>query len=156
MNRLGKGFRALGGVFVLLNLIVFFMPVTQSVRENYPTKEWSQLQYVMNVISDGEPYFTEYTMSRVLWVIFLVVLPVIMSALAGIWGIVGDDEQIISPVLSFIILGLYIGLFCSISSYYPNQSYSRAMAGNLNLICSAGGAFFSMIGYLPNQREKKL
>lgn len=156
MNRLGKGFRALGGVFVLLNLIVFFMPVTQSVRENYPTKEWSQLQYVMNVISDGEPYFTEYTMSRVLWVIFLVVLPVIMSALAGIWGIVGDDEQIISPVLSFIILGLYIGLFCSISSYYPNQSYSRAMAGNLNLICSAGGAFFSMIGLFTKPKRKKV
>lgn len=156
MNRLGKRFRAMGGVFVLINIVAFFLPVTQSIRENYPTKNWSQLQYVINVMEEGEPFLTSYTTSRLIWVICLVVLPLLLSALAGIWGIVGDDRQIVSPILSFVVLGLYIGLFFSISAFYPNQSYSRATAGFLNLACSGGAVLFSVIGLCNTPRSKKI
>jgi len=156
MNRLGKGLRVLGGVLILCNIIIFFLPMTQSIRENYPTKTWSQLQYVTNVMSDGEPYMTSFATNRMIWVLCLIVLPVLLAALTGIWGIVGDDRQIVSPILSLIVLGLYIGLFLSVTSYYPEKSYSRDLAGILNLACSGSGALLSVIGLCVTPQKKKV
>ena len=146
MNRLGKGFRLTGGIFALINVVLFFLPMTQSVRVNYPTKIWSQLSYVTQVTGDGEPYLTGYTTERLMWVGGLIVLPLLLSALTGIWGIVGDDRQLVSPLMSFVVLGLYIGLFMTVSFYYPDATYERAFAGAANLICSGLAAAFGLFG----------
>lgn len=156
MNQFKKSFRTIGGVFILLNIVVFFFPMTQSVRENYPTKAWSQLQYVTQVMGEGEPYATTYSSDRMLWMLCLIILPLLLSALAGVWGIVGDDRQIVSPILSLIVLCLYIGLFVSVPNFYPNQSYCREVAGTLNLICSGLGAFCSIIGLFGASKSKNI
>lgn len=156
MNRLGKGLRATGGVFVLLNIIIFFLPLSQRVLTNYPTKFWSQLQYVMNVQTVEEPFMAAYTPSRLIWCICLLILPLVLSALTGIWGILGDEKQKVSPILSFVILGLYIGLAVTLPSYFPNNSYSVAPTGWLNLVCTSIGAIISAIGLAQKSEDHKV
>ncbi len=154
MNRLGKNLRVIGGVFMLLNLIIFFLPLTQRVWTHYPTKRWSQLQYVLNIRTVEEPFLTAYTPSRMIWCICLLILPVLLSILAGIWGILGDDKQKISSVISFIILGLYIGLAVTLPSYLPDESYSVTSTGWLNIICSSIGAIISVFCVLQKTGDK--
>ena len=94
-----------------------------------------------------------YTPGRMIWCICLLILPLLLSALAGIWGILGDDTQKVSPILSFVILGLYIGLAISLPSYFPNNAYSIAPTGWLNLVCSSIGAILSAIGLAQKSEE---
>lgn len=146
MNRTGKNLRATAGVFELLNIIIFFLPLTQRVWENYPTKRWSQLQYVMCIQTVEEPFMAAYASSRLVWCICLLILPLILSLLAGVWGILGDEKQKVSPILSFVILGLYIALAATLPGYLPDAYYSVAPTGRLNLLTSSIAVILSIIG----------
>lgn len=156
MNRLAKGFRVVSGVLVLLNIMVFFLPIVQCERENYPTKTWSQLNYIMNVMGNEAPYGTDFTVSRLIWVVCFIIVPLLLVLITGILGIVGNDRQIVSSILSFVVLALYIGLVVSIKSYLPDETYSRGMAGNINLICSGLGVLTAIIALIVTPRKEEM
>lgn len=148
MNRSAKGFRAVSSIFILLNLAVFFQPVTVRVQENYAALDWSQLEYIKGLFMGGVPFGDHVTVKisavQTIWIIFLMAVPVIFSMIAGIWGIVGSYRQIVSSILTFLILGLYIGMYFSISVVWPEaaagQTFERGIACSMHLICSVCAA----------------
>ena len=155
MNRLGKGFRIGSGMLLLLNVIIFFLPMTQSIHENYPTKIWSQFRYITNLMGAEEPYLTDYTVERLMWASGLILLPLFLSLIVGIWEMATEKGQMVCVILAFVILALYIGLNVSITSYYVDKSYSRREAGMINLICSAIGSLAAVVAVIitPKKRE---
>ena len=83
MNRSAKGFRAVSSIFILLNLAVFFQPVTVRVQENYAALDWSQLEYIKGLFMGGVPFGDHVTVKisavQTIWIIFLMAVPVIFS-----------------------------------------------------------------------------
>lgn len=66
---------------------------------------------------------------------------------------VGNDRQIVSSILIFVVLGLYIILFLSIGSYFPEKEYSRGVAGICNLVCSVVASGISIFALLSKGEE---
>ena len=155
MNRSAKGFRVISGIFVLLNIVAFFLPMTQCVKENYPTKTWSQLDYIINVMGENEPYGTAFTVSRLVWAGCFIIIPLLLVLIAGIWGIVGSDKQIGSSILSFVVLVLYIGLVVTIKFYFPEDTFSFREAGTVNLICSGCGVLAAIIALILTPKTEE-
>lgn len=164
MNRFAKKFRVLGSLCVLLNLIAFFQPVTMRIQENYADLTWSQLDYVKGTIvesfsgSKGEA--SEVVSVSILWVMGLIVLPLLLSLAAGIWGLIGSYVQRVSSILEFFVLFLYIGLAASIGSFWPKaavgQAYSRGISCTLALIFSGLGAIFAVLSLIATPRKAKM
>lgn len=153
MNRKAKGLRIAGGIIVLLNIILLFLPMTKCVPVNYPVERYSQWDYIVNVFTDNPPYESAYTGGRVIWMIFFILIPVIVCLMAGIWGIVGNDRQIVSSIMIIAVLVLYFILFVSISGFFPREEYTRDIAGIFNLICSGIATVVAIISMLYRGEE---
>lgn len=164
MNRFAKGFRVLGGIIALGNLIVASMPVTVCTQHNYPTLSWSTFDYVMSILNkqipSGEIAAIEMTREQMLWIACFMILPIILSVVSCIWGIVGGSRQIVSSVLSFVILGIYIGMFTGISKLWPvnvqNCVYSRGIAADLYIGVGIVGGILSLIAIVLTPRKRKI
>ncbi len=148
MNRKAKGLRIAGGIGILLNIICLFLPMTKCEPENYPIEKFSQLDYILNMFSDNAPYGDVYSSGRIIWVIVCILIPVIISLVAGIWGIVGNDRQIVSSVMILSVFALYIVLCLTIMGFYPSDEYSGDIAGIVNLICSGAASVLAIISLL--------
>lgn len=163
MNRSAKGFRVVSSIFILLNIAAFFMPVTARVQENYAALKWSQLDYVKSMFAGGIPFgdhvIVDISVMQMIWIIFLMVLPLILSVITGIWGIVGSYRQIASSILAFLILVLYIGMYASISVVWleagAGQIYERETACLMHMICSVCGALAASAALLCTPKKVK-
>lgn len=86
----------------------------------------------------------ELTQGQAGLILFFMVLPLIVSLIAGIWGMVGSYVQKVSSVLAFTVLLLYIGMTATVGRLWPEalegQIYCRGSACTLNLIFSGVGA----------------
>lgn len=161
MNRSAKGFRVVSSIFTLLNIAVFFLPVTRRVQENYAALSWSQLEYVKDMFGGGVPFGDGTTVGidplQMMWIICFMILPVIVSVVAGIWGIVGNYRQIVSSILIYIILALYIGMYFSISVVWPDASdgqiYERGIACSLHVMCSVCGVLSATAALLCTPKK---
>ena len=158
MNRSAKGFRVVGGIIILLNLIAFFMPLIKCTQTNYPTLQWSQMDYMTCLFRRQLPYMeTQMSVAQIMWVLALVLLPTILVLVAGISGIVGGPKQIISSILIFTIFVLYIVMMATINTLMPKavngQEYSRGIACIIHLSVSGVGALLS-IGSLVSTPKK--
>lgn len=148
MSRKGKGLRVASGGVVLLNIVIFFLPVVKYEPLNYQVERFSQLDYMLKVFSQEAPYEMPPSIGRFFWMLFLILLPIVLSLVAGIWGMVGNDRQIVSSILIFVVLGLYILLILSIGGYFPEKEYSRDIAGIVNLLCSITAGILALITLL--------
>lgn len=148
MNRKAKGLRIAGGIGILLNIIFLFLPMTKCQPENYPVERFSQLDYITKMFSDEAPYCNAYTAGRIVWVMVLILIPVIISIVAGIWGIIGDDRQIVSSIMILSVFALYIALCLTIMGFYPTDEYSGDIAGIFNLICSGAAGVLAIISLM--------
>lgn len=154
MDNRNKTLRIAGGIVVLLNIILFFLPVAKYEQVNYPIETYSQLDYVVKVWSEDAPYEMPATTGRVVWMLVVILLPLFLSLVAGIWGMVGRERQIVSSILIFMVLVLYIALFCSLGLYFPTgKYYSRDIAGIANLICSTAASILALITLLYKGQE---
>lgn len=155
MNRFAKKFRVLGSLCVLLNLAAFFLPVTKRIQENYADLTWSQLDYVKGALGEA----SEAVSVSMVWVLLLMVLPLLLSLTAGIWGLAGSYVQKVSSILEFFVLFLYIGMTAGISSLWPEiaegQSYCRGTACTLTLVFSGLGAVFAVASLIATPRKIK-
>ena len=152
MSRFAKKFRVLSSLCVLLNLIALFLPITKRIQENYADLTWNQLDYIQNALADYIPSFQKETADvlsvPVEWILFFMILPLVLSLIAGIWGFIGSYVQKFSSILVFLVLGIYIGLAVNISSLWPEaavgQEYCRGPACMLTLIFSGCGAVLAV------------
>lgn len=164
MNRSAKGFRVLSGIFLLMNLVAFFLPVTRRIQENYATVNWSQMDYVKCMFQRCLPHGKEsivYSIStgQIIWILLLMVLPIIIVLVAGIWGIVGNSKQIVSGILSFVVLGMYVGMILSLQILWPEtvsgQFYSRGMGCMILLVASGCSVISAVIAWIVTPRRVK-
>lgn len=161
MNRSAKGFRVVSSLFTLLNIAVFFLPVTRRVQENYAALSWQQSAYIKDMFGGGVPFGDGTTVGieplQMMCIICFMILPVILSVVAGIWGIVGNYRQMVSSILIYIILALYTGMYFSISAVWPDaldgQIYERGIACSLHLICSVCGALSATAALLCTPKK---
>lgn len=157
MNRKAKNLRIAGSVCILLNIIVFFLPMAKYDNPQYPPIErFPQWKYVIQVLKAEAPYGGEWTTGRLIWMLVFIILPLLISLAAGIGGIVGNERQKVSSILIFVVLGLYIVLFASIGNYFPSNDefYSRDIAGYMNLACSLVASVIALFALLT--KEEKL
>lgn len=163
MSRFAKKFRVLSSFCVLLNLITLFLPITKRIQENYADLTWSQLDYIQNALADYIPSFQKETVDVISvpieWILGFMVLPLVLSLIAGIWGFVGSYVQKISSILVFGVLILYIGLAVNISYLWPEaaigQEYCRGPACMLALIFSGCGAAWAVAALAVTPRKIK-
>ena len=163
MSRFAKKFRVLSSFCVLLNLITLFLPITKRIQENYADLTWSQLDYIQNALADYIPSFQKETADVISmpieWILGFMVLPLVLSLIAGIWGFVGSYVQKISSILVFGVLVLYIGLSVNISRFWPEaaigQEYCRGSACMLALIFSGCAAVWAVAALAVTPRKVK-
>lgn len=155
MNSKNKTLRIISGIVVLLNIILFFLPAAKYEQANYPVETYSQMDYVAKVFTEDAPYEIPATTGRFVWMFILILLPLFLSLVAGIWGMVGSERQIVSSILIFITLGLYIALFCSLGFYFPSGYYNRDVGGIGNLICSTAASILALIILLYKGQEEE-
>ncbi len=160
MNRSAKGFRVAGSLLVLLNLAAFCLPVAGRTQENYAALKWSQLDYIKNMFGGSLPYGgTEagITFTQIIWILCFMALPLLLSVVAGIWGIVGNYRQKASSILTFVILFLYAGLYISVGILWPaaskGQAYVREAACVMHLIFSGGAAAAALAALICTPKE---
>ena len=119
MDRLAKGVRVAGAILLFVNLAAFFLPISKIVRGKYGTEHISPFQYLQKIFISDASTPTDYSMSVILVVFFLILLPVVLSLAAGIIGLVGSPKQIVSGIFSILIAGAYVALYLLMSNLAP-------------------------------------
>lgn len=163
MNRFAKGFRVVSGIVMLLNLVAAFVPVTVCTQENYPTLSWTAFDYIKSIFDRKLPYgeaiANEMTSGQLLWIIGLMLLPILLSVITSIWGIVGSERQIFSCILALVVTGIYGGMIVRIPYLWPvdtgNCVYSRGAACTMHLVIGAVGCVTALVALILTPRKPK-
>lgn len=164
MERLAKGMRVCSGLLLLLNLAVFFLPLTVVTQSNYPDIIYSQMDYCRNLFLGTLPH-EEVTAGihvgtlQTVIIIFCMMLPFVLSLLAGIYGIVGSAKQKMTSIVSFIVCVGYSFLYLTLGSLWPaviaSEEYTRGMAGVLHIIVSFAAAIVGIIALIVMPDRQK-
>ena len=164
MNHLAKGMRVCSGLLLLLNLAVFFSPLTIVSQSNYPDIIYSQLDYCINLLSGTLPHeevmagIPATTLQTVI-IFFGMILPFVLSLSAGIYGIVGSSKQKMTSIVSFIVYAGYIFLYLALGSLWPaviaDEEYIRGMASVLHIIIFLAAAIAGLIALIATSGKQK-
>lgn len=155
MERLAKRCRVMGGWILLCDLaVVFIMSYTNRTQENYETLLWSQSDYLNSLLQGCLPHGTEQasvlTSSQIAYILFLMLLPMLCTLFAGIYGIVGSSRQMVSGILSYIITVLYVVSAVQIPCLWPEntggQQYERGGGCFLLIFFSLVSAILFTVG----------
>lgn len=164
MDRLAKGMRVCSGLLLLLNLAVFFSPLTIVTQSNYPDIIYSQMDYCRNLFSGTLPHEEvtagiHVTTLQTVIIIFCMMLPFVLSLLAGIYGIVGSAKQKMTSIVSFIVCVGYSFLYPALGSLWPaviaGEEYTRGIAGVLHIIFSLAAAIAGFLALIVMQGRRK-
>lgn len=140
MERYAKGFRSFGGFLILLELVSFFLPITERIQAGYATLRWSQFQYVKAMLEGAIPYTEESTIpattAQMAIVLCCMAVPLLLAVAAGLWGLFGSPRQRGSSILTFIILILYIVLGGSMHMLWPDPLLTQTY--EMGIACTAG------------------
>lgn len=166
MERLARSFRVFSGILVLLNLIVFFLPVSRFMQQNYPTRNMYQADFIRAVFEgrifwagDSVPSLSsELSSAGICIIVFGMLLPLILVLTAGIWQMAGGRHSIGGSIIIFVVLVLYIIMAASIGVLWPepglDQEYSRGFACPLHLVCSGCASATAVISLICLPRKK--
>lgn len=167
MDRLAKGMRVCCGLLLLANLAVFFCPLTVITQSNYPDITYSSFDYGRYLFSGtvpheaaaaGIPAVTEQTVI----ILFCILLPLVLSLLAGIYGVAGSAKQKLTSIMSFVIYVGYIFLYLALENLWPevvaSERYTRGMACILYIACSVAAAVTGLVALVvtPGRKKNKL
>lgn len=153
MDRLAKGTRMAGGLLLLANLAAFFLPVTRIEQENYPTIEISPFEYVKQCFGG-----TQSTIFQMTVILCLMLLPVILSLVAAVIGVIGNAKQLVSGILAVIIAGLYVVMAVRVDQIRPLselQDCYRAYALLIHLGVSIVAAILGVISFFVRPRIRR-
>ncbi len=156
MSRFAKKFRILGSLCILLNLAAVFLPFARRVQENYADFTWSQWDYIQGMLSNFLPFVEkgELTLNAgsAVWVLTLLLLPLLLSVAAGVWGMAGSYTQKGSSILIFAVLLFYAGMAVTSPSVWPEaakgQNIVRGLAGILPLGFSGAAAVWAVLSLM--------
>lgn len=160
MERLAGSFRVFSGILVLFNLIVFFLPVSCFIQQNYPTHNMYQADFIRAVFSgriywagDSVPSLSsELSPAGICIIVFGMLLPLILVFAAGIWQMIGGRHPVGGSIIIFAVLVLYIIMAASIGILWPepglDQEYSRGFACPLHLVCSGCASVTAIISLI--------
>ncbi len=166
MERLAGSFRVFSGILVLFNLIVFFLPVSCFMQQNYPTHNMYQADFIRAVFSgriywagDSVPSLSsELSPAGICIIVFGMLLPLILVFAAGIWQMIGGRHPVGGSIIIFAVLVLYIIMAASIGILWPepglDQEYSRGFACPLHLVCSGCASVTAIISLICLPRKK--
>lgn len=169
MDRWANGMRAACVLLLLLNIVVFFLPVTVIERHNSPGSSvlsYSQFGYVTAMI-DGELPHDDYMKKAdyegstfTFWVVIaFMVFPLLLSAVGGIYGLAGGPRQIVTGICSLICFGCYAAQFFQLSRLWPEQTpdvcCGRGTGGYLTLIVPGVAALFGILTFILMPRIKR-
>lgn len=154
MNRCAKILRTISGLFLLADLIVFFLPVLEIRQDNYPTIRYSQLDFVRQL------FLEKMSTGQVGVIIAFILLPALLALLFGIIGIVGSDRQIVSGIGSILVLGLVVAFYFTLGILEPDrlneaQEYKKDFGLWLCLGLSAVAAICGISGLIATPRRQK-
>lgn len=167
MDRSAKGMRVICGLLLLINLAVFFLPVTQIERKNSAGKSelsYSQFNYVAEM-TKGELPHDEYLkvgafegICYVVTIVFML-LPFLCSVVGGLCGIAGSPRQLISGICALLVLGCYLGQYFMLTRMWPEVtadiSCHRGIGSILTLAVSGCAALFGILSFVFMPRRKK-
>lgn len=161
MERYAKGFRSMGGFLILLNLVASFLPVTIYTQVGYQPECWSQLSYVQSLLGSvkaGEMTIT-LDQTQMLLVVCGMLLPLLLSLIAGVIGFLGSPRQRISSIFSFIVVLCYLAAFLMLDTLWPEakdtQAYQRGISLTVNLAVSAAAAVMGLLSLIATPRKVK-
>lgn len=115
MNRWAKFFRTVGGIFLLADLAVMFLPFMLISQENYSDISYSQFDFIKMVLNG------DVSKEKLLAVGILIILPAVLALIFGIIGIVSGEKQIISGIGSIIVSGLNIAFLLNMKLFEPER-----------------------------------
>lgn len=164
MSRFAKKFRVLASLCVLMNFVTLFFPLIKRVQENYADVTWTPLDYIQSAMSKLFSFSIadriELTDGQVIWIALWILLPLLLSIAAGVWGMVGSPTQKVSSILILAVLLLYAGTNVSIGNMWPEvaegQSFCRGLACTLPLIFSGCAAVLSIAALASTPRKVKV
>ncbi len=163
MERYAKEFRGFGGFLILLNAISFFFPLTERSQDGYAALQWSQFDYVKSAFAHTLPYTGEKAVSatgaQLALVFGCMLLPLLLSLAAGLWGIFGSPRQWGSSALTFIALILYVTLGAALSSLWPEaqlgQTYQAGISATASIAVSGCSAVAAVLAIVSAPRQIK-
>lgn len=120
MNRFAKIIRTLGGFVLLLQLVCFTLPFLKVTQENYPDITVSQFSYLKDLFADGQ-FFAGDSKDMLPALFLLIVLPVLLSVIFGLWGIVSSRRQIVSGLGAIAVAALDIAFLWKVQLFYPDR-----------------------------------
>ncbi|MCM1245126.1 MAG: FHA domain-containing protein [Roseburia sp.] len=167
MNRSAKGMRVVCGLLLLVNLALFFLPVTQIERKNAAGKSelnYSQFDYVREM-TKGELPHDEYLevdafegICYVVTIVFMVI-PFVCSVAGGICGLAGGPRQLVTGIGSLLVLGCYLGQYFMLEQMWPDVtadlSCQRGFGSMLTLAVSGCATLFGILSFVFMPRRKK-
>ncbi len=167
MERLAKGMRTACGLLLLLNLVVFFVPVTKIERQNSPGRSeltYSQMDYVTSMLREQLPH-DEYLepgqmeVSGFMTVACFMLLPLLLSAAGGAYGIAGSPSQMFTGVSSLLSAGCYAAQYVRLSGLWPagtqNLRCVRSPGSYLAVIVPCVAALFGILTFILVPRVNK-
>lgn len=167
MERLAKGMRAACGLLLLLNLVIFFVPVTKIQRQNSPGRTeltYSQMNYVTSMVREQLPH-DEYLepgwmeASGFMTVACFMLLPFLLSAVGGAYGIAGSPSQMFTGISSLLSAGCYVAQYVRLSGLWPAETQNlrslRSPGSYLAVIVPCTAALFGILTFIFTPRVKK-
>lgn len=156
MNRSMGKFRIPQGIFLLLNVLLIFLPTISIWQENYPEQIYSQLSFVQGYLisrtgvgaspaSGFAPFMT----------VLLVVLPLVLAIFAGVCSLVERFYGKYARIAGVAALGLYLcQLFLGSIFLWPKrlndaQQYNRGIGTWLLLLVVLASLAMYVIPLLP-------
>jgi len=122
MNRLAKFFRISDGIFLLAGIMAVFLPLFVISQENYPIIQYSGFDYIKSLFGHGGVNSGNGLQgNELIIVIFLVIVPLLLSLVSGIISITGSTKQIVPGIGSVIVMCLYIILYDNINILEPER-----------------------------------
>lgn len=171
MVRLAKGFRLTSGLFLLLNLVAFFLPITCRYQKNYPGLAWSQFDYLKaafdQVLPSGSEAAKELSASQNIFLLACIVLPMILVLVGGIYNVIGNPRQRLGGILAMVTCLLYVIFVWKIDLLWTaasdvtkeavlaSQSFERGIGCLFVMIFSGMSVLFSIIGWVVTPKVKK-
>lgn len=161
MNRFAKLFRVISGLLLLTNLIIFFLPILVISQDNYSTIRYSQFDFVKKLFEKGIANLGKgLSAAQIAIIVFLIILPLVLSFIIGVIGVAGSVRQFISGIGSVLVLGLNIVFYFNLHTLEPKrvndvQVYEKGVGLWLLLSVSAAAAVFGVAGLMVTPRKKK-
>lgn len=142
MKKAAKFFRIVGGLLMLSEIAYLFLPVIKASQENYPTKYYSQIKILKDVIKGYVSGAKEIKVSQADFIacLLFIALPVVLSVIFGIVCLATGACQRICGIASIVSGGLNIAFYfnaVSMGKIYKKQYQTISKQPLLNVILVA-------------------